>query len=163
MELSKPIAVQNQGLMTLTLAFQGQMLKKLYYRRRANWHWTKGMWINRKRDTFHGFELWLLPWPWPWFFKVKLGGSTNIERKRCELIGSWTHYVTLTLDFQGQILKKPYPRNGRTYRHGTKGVWINRKSGPLCDWILTSPITLTLDLKDRMLNPLCDLELWPWP
>ena len=29
---------------------------------------------------------------------------------------------TLTLDFQGQILKMSYLRNGRTDQHGTKGI-----------------------------------------
>ena len=29
--------------------------------------------------------------------------------------------MTLVLDFQGQILKKPHPRNGTVDWHGTKG------------------------------------------
>ena len=52
--------------------------------------------------------------------------------------------MTLTLDFQGQILKMLYLRNGRADWHGTKAVWI-----------------------DRMLHPLCDFQQsphpWPWP
>ena len=48
--------------------------------------------------------------------------------------------MTLTLDFQCQILKKTYPRNGMANGHGTKGMWV-----------------------DRTLDPLCDLEVWPWP
>ena len=47
---------------------------------------------------------------------------------------------TLTLDFEGQILKMLYLRNGRTDQHGTKGIWV-----------------------DRVLCLLCDLQLWPWP
>ena len=44
MELSKPVVVHYHGLMTLTLGFQDQMLKKLYHRnRRAEWHKTKGI------------------------------------------------------------------------------------------------------------------------
>ena len=48
--------------------------------------------------------------------------------------------MTLTLDFQGQILKMLYLRNGRVDWHGTKGMWV-----------------------DRMLHPLCDFQLWPQP
>ena len=47
-------------------------------------------------------------------------GPIDMERKGCESIGYYTHFVTLnipspmtlTLDFQGQILKKSYLRNG---------------------------------------------------
>ena len=38
-----------------------------------------------------------------------------MEQKECELIGYWTHYVTfitLTLDFYSQILKKHIPGIG---------------------------------------------------
>ena len=48
--------------------------------------------------------------------------------------------MTLTLDFQGQILNMLYLRNGRVDWHGTKGMWV-----------------------DRMLHPLCDFQLWPQP
>ena len=48
--------------------------------------------------------------------------------------------MTLTLDFQGQILKKSYLRNGMPDPHGTKGMWV--------DW---------------MLDPCCDFQLWPHP
>ena len=43
-----------------------------------------------------------------------MGGPIDMERKGCELIGCYTHIVilncdphllTLTLDFQGQVLK----------------------------------------------------------
>ena len=53
--------------------------------------------------------------------------------------------MTLTLNFQGQILKRPYPRNGKTSSHGTKGIWVIRKSDPLCvfEFCLDHP--------------------WPWP
>ena len=49
-------------------------------------------------------------------------------------------YLTLTLDFQGQILKMLYRKNWRTGWHGTKGMWI-----------------------DRMSDLHCDFELWPHP
>ena len=38
-----------------------------------------------------------------------------------------------------KIWKKKYLRNDRVHWHGMKGMWI-----------------------DRMLDPLCELELWPW-
>ena len=48
--------------------------------------------------------------------------------------------MTLTLDFQGQILKKSYRRNGMAHWNGTKGMWV-----------------------DRMLDSHCDFKLWPHP
>ena len=49
-------------------------------------------------------------------------------------------HLTSTLDFQSQILKMLYLRNGRADWHGAKGMWV-----------------------DRMLDSHCDLELWPQP
>ena len=195
--------------MTLTLDFQGQILKKSYLRNgMADWHGIKEVWVDRILDPCCDFQFTPHPWPWPCIFKVKfwkccisgMGGSIDMERKGCETIGSYTHFVTLnfhlnhgidlgfsrsnfekvvsqewdgrltwderdvsrenvgpmlwlstfpslmtlTLDFQGQILKMLYLRNGRADWHGTKGMWV-----------------------DRMLHPLCDFELspqpWPWP
>ena len=40
-------------------------------------------------------------------------GPIDMERKGYELIGCYTYFVTLSLDFQGQILKMLYVRNGR--------------------------------------------------
>ena len=60
-------------------------------------------------------------------------------------LSMFTSSMTLTLDFQGQILKKSNLRNGMAHWHGTKGMWV-----------------------DRMLHPLYDFEcplhpwLWPW-
>ena len=48
--------------------------------------------------------------------------------------------MTLTLDFQGQILKKSYRRNEMAHWNGTKGMWV-----------------------DRMLDSHCDFKLWPHP
>ena len=53
-----------------------------------------------------------------------------------------TSSITLTLHFQGQILKILYPWSGVASWHGTKKMWVKSKSVPLCDWILTSPMTL---------------------
>ena len=77
--------------MTLTLDFQGQILKKSNLRNgMADWHGTKGMWVDRMLDSHCDFKLWPHPWPWPWIFKVKycnlgMGGSTHIKWKGCEL------------------------------------------------------------------------------
>ena len=77
--------------MTLTLDFQGQILKKSNLRNgMADWHGTKGMWVDRMLHSHCDFKLWPHPWPWPWIFKVKycnlgMGGSTHIKWKGCEL------------------------------------------------------------------------------
>ena len=41
--------------MTLALDFQGQILKKKSYLRNgmADWHGTKGMWVDRMLDFFY--------------------------------------------------------------------------------------------------------------
>ena len=153
MELSRPVVLQRHGHLTLTLDYQGQILKMLYLmNERVDWHGTKGMWVDRMLHPlccdfqhsphqwpwpwifkvrfwkshisgigwpdWHGIkEMWVdrildpccdfqfapNPWPWPWIFKVKfwkccisgMGGPINIERKGCESIGSYTHFVTL--------------------------------------------------------------------
>ena len=80
---------------TLTLDFQGQILKKSYLRNgMADWHWTKGMWINRVLHPLCVFQHSPHPWPWPWIFKVKfwksrisgMGWPIDMERKGCESI-----------------------------------------------------------------------------
>ena len=46
------------------------------------------------------------PWPWPWICKAKfwkccisgMGGQIDTESKGCELIGSYTHFVTFNFD-----------------------------------------------------------------
>ena len=80
--------------MTLTLDFHGQILKKSNLRNgMADWHGTKGMWVDRMLDSHCDFKLWPHPWPWPWIFKIKywnccnlvMGGSTHVEWRGCEL------------------------------------------------------------------------------
>ena len=78
MELSRPVVVQHHGHSTLTLEFQGQILKMLYLRNgRADWHGTKGMWVDRMLDPHCDFELWSHPWIWPLISKVKFLKSHN--------------------------------------------------------------------------------------
>ena len=69
----------------------------------ANWHGTKGMWVNRKSNPLCDFELW--PHPWPWTFKVKLwysciprmGRLIEMEGKGCEPISCGTFNLILDL------------------------------------------------------------------
>ena len=49
-------------------------------------------------------------------------------------LSMFTSPMTLTLDLQGQILKKAYLRNGMVDWHGTKGMWLDRMLHPLCDF-----------------------------
>ena len=95
-KLSRPVVVQHHGHLTLTLDFQGQILKMLYLRNgRADLHGTKGMWIDRMLDPHCDFEVWPHSWPWPLIFKVKFWKRHNsgmecpfdMERKWCESIG----------------------------------------------------------------------------
>ena len=93
--------------MTLTLDFEGQILKMLYVRNgRADWHGTKGMWVDRMLDPPCDFELWPHPWPWPLIFKVKFwkghnsgtGCLIDMERKGCESTECRTHVMTFNFD-----------------------------------------------------------------
>ena len=106
MELSRPVVVQHHGHLTLTLDFQGQILKMLYLRNGgADWHGTKGMWIDRMLHPLCDFQRSPHPWPWPWIFEVKfwkshisgMGWSIDMELKGCESIECWTHAVTFNI------------------------------------------------------------------
>ena len=106
MELSWPVVVQHHGHLTLTLDFQGQILKMLYLRiGRADWHGTKGMWIDRMLHPLCDCQRSPHPWPWPWIFEVKfwkccisgMEGPIDMEQKRCESIGCYTHFVTFNI------------------------------------------------------------------
>ena len=108
MELSRPVVVQHHGHLTLTLDFQGQILKMLYLRNgRADWHGRKGMWINRMLHPLCDFQRSPHPWPWPWIFKVKfwksrisgMGWPIDMEGKGCASIGCYTHLVTFKVHF----------------------------------------------------------------
>ena len=113
-ELSRPAVVQHHGHLTLTLDFQGQILKMLYLRNgRANWHWTKGMRVDRTLDPHCDFELWRHPWPWPLIFKVEFWKSCNsgrgcpidMEWKGCESTecSTLTSPMTLTWIFKSDF------------------------------------------------------------
>ena len=57
----------------------------------ADWHGTKGMWVDRMLDPCCDFQCSPLPWPWPWIFKVifrkshisGMGWPIDLEWKGC--------------------------------------------------------------------------------
>ena len=173
----------------------------LYLRNgRADWHGTKGIWVDMMLDPHCDFELWPHPWPWPLTFKVNFekvitqewdARLTWNERDVSRLnvgpmlwLSTLTSPMTSTLNFQHQILKLLYPRNGRADRHGTKGIWVD---GGVIPTLWPGAMTLTLDFQgqtlkmlylrngradwhgtkgtwvDRILDSHCDFELWPYP
>ena len=161
MELFRPVVVHNHGHLTLTSDFQGQILKMLYLRNgRADWHGMKGVWVDRMLHPLSDFQRSPHPWPWPWIFKVKfwkscmsgMGWPIDMELKGCESIECSTHVVTfnvhlthdLDLGFSRSNFGKSYVMNGMADWHGTKGMWVDRMSHPLCDFQLW-------------------LQPWPWP
>ena len=106
MELSRPVVVQYHGHLTLTMDFQCQILKMLYFRNgKADWHGTKGMWVDRMLHPHCDFQHSPHPWPWPWIFKVKfwkscisgMGWPIDMELKRFELTECWIHVVTFNV------------------------------------------------------------------
>ena len=154
--------------MTLTLDFQGPILKMLYLRYgRADWHGTKGVWVDRMLHLLSDFQRSPHPWPSPWIFKVKfwkscisgMGWPIDMELKGCESIKCWTHVVTfnvhlthdLDLGFsRSNSLKMLYLRNGRPDWHGTKGMWVDRMSHQLFDfqpWLQRWPWTWIFKVK----------------
>ena len=68
---------------------------------------------------------------------------SSVELSRPVVVQHRGH-LTLTLDFQGQILNLLYLRNGRVDWHGTKGMWVYWMLHPLCDFQCS--LTHDLDL-----------------
>ena len=108
---------------------------------------TRAIIDNKFSHWFKLLRFWIGvgPLPLPISDPVPYAISHHLQYKGFESIGYWTHHVTLNYDldpwmFQGQILKKPYLRNGRANWHGMKGMWV-----------------------DGMSHPLCVIEHWPWP
>ena len=105
----------------------------------------------------------------------------------------FTSTMTLTLDFQGQILKKSYLRNGMADWYGTKGMWVDGMSVFMKNFYGSSdicpmgfiysiqiceishqtfgpshrkcPTCPMIFVNTGMLDSHCDLKLWlhPWP
>ena len=143
--------------MTFTLDLQGQNLKKSYLRNgMADWHGTKGMWVDRMLHPLCDFECPLHPWPRPWIFKVKfwkccisgMGGQIDMEQKGFESTECWTHVVTfnvhlfhdLDLGFSRSNFEKVVFQEWDGRLTWKEGMWV-----------------------DRMLHSHCDFKLWPHP
>ena len=86
--------------------------KKPYYRSgMADWHGIKGMWVDRMLDPCRDFQCPPHPWPLPWIFKVQfwkcctseMARPIDMERKGCESIGCYTHFVTFNFDLDHDL------------------------------------------------------------
>ena len=145
----------------LDLGFSSQILKLLYLRNgRADWHGTKGMWVDRMLDPHCVFELWPHPWPWPLIFKVKslksrnsgMGGPINMERKGYESIGCYAYFVTLSYELDLGFSRLNFETAASKEWEG-RLTWNKRDVSrqdvrpTLWLWIVTSPMTLTLDFQ----------------
>ena len=133
--------------MTLTLDFQGQNLKMLYLRNgMADWHGTKGMWVDRMLHPLCDFKLWPQPWPWPWIFKVKFWKSRISGMDGADWHGTKGIWVDRMLDSHCDFKIWPHPwpwpwifklkywqllylRNGRFDSLGMKGMWVGYDVG----------------------------------
>ena len=133
------------------LGFSRSNFENTVRNERAIWHGTKGLWVERILDSHYDFELWPHPWPWTWIFKANFfliavsqeweSRSTwnKSDMSRWDVIPSmWLWVMTLTLDFEGQILIKLYHSNKMVDWHGLKecesiGCW-------------TQVVTLNFDL-----------------
>ena len=139
------------------LGFSRSNLKKKLYLRNgmADWHGTKGMWVDIMLNPCCDFQCSFHPWPWPWIFKVKfwkccisgMGWLIDLEQKGCESIECWTHGVTfivhlnhdLDLGFSRSNFSVAIDRNVRAHWHRAKVIWV-----------------------DRVLFLLCGLQVWHW-
>ena len=52
-------------------------------------------------------------------------------------LSTLTSTMTLTLDFQSQILKKSYLRKGMADWHGREEMWVDKMLDPCCDFQLS--------------------------
>ena len=170
MELSWPVVVQHHAHFTLTLDFQGQILKILYLSNgRADWHGPKGMWIDRMLHPLCDFQRSPHPWPWPWIFKVKfwkshisgMGWPIDMERKGCESIGCYIYFVTfnvhLTHDLDLGFSRSNF-ENAVSQEWRGRLTWnesdVNRWDVTPTLWLSTFPsrMTLTLDFRGQILK-----------
>ena len=109
MELSRPVVVQHHGHLTLTLDVQDQILKMLFLRNgRADWHGTKGMWVDRMLHPLCDFQRSPHPSPWPWIFKVKFWKS-HIKNGMADWHGIKGMWVDRMLDPCCDLQCPPHP------------------------------------------------------
>ena len=92
--------------------FKVKFRKKTYLRSgMADWHGIKGMWVDRMLDPCRDFQCPPHPWPLPWIFKVQfwkcctseMARPIDMERKGCESIGCYTHFVTFNFDLDHDL------------------------------------------------------------
>ena len=122
-----------------------------------------------------------------WIYNIR---SSRELSRHVSVVVQYHGHLTLILDFQGQILKMLYLRNGRADWQGTKGMWVDRILDQHYDfelWPHPSPWPLIFKVKfwksrnsgmgcpvdmerkgcesgmrvDWMLDPCCDGQLWP--
>ena len=155
----------------LDLGFQGQILKKSYFRNGvADRHGIKEIWVDRILHPCCDFQLSPPPSPWLWIFKVKfwnslilwMGWPFDMEQKGCESIKCWTHVVTfnvhlfhdLDLGFSRLNLEKKVICQEWDGRLTWKERDVGRYNVRLTLWLqtLTSPMTLTLDFEGKILK-----------
>ena len=127
---------------------------------KADWHGTKGMWIDRMLHPLCDFQHSRHPWPWPWIFKVKfwkshisgMGWPIDMELKRWKSIEYWTHVVTFNLPLTHD-LDLGFSRSN--FEKAVSREWEGRLTWNEREW------------DDRKLHPLCHFELspqpWHWP
>ena len=111
-EWFRPAVVHHHHYLTLTLDFQGQILRMLYLRNgRVDWHGGKGMWGDRMLHPLCDFQLSPHPCTWPWIFKLKfcksriskMGWPVDMESKGSESIECWTNVVTFNVHLNHDI------------------------------------------------------------
>ena len=126
--------------MTLTLDFEGHVLKNLYHsNKRADWYGTKRMWVDRMLDSSCDFKPWPHPWPSPWIIKVKflIAYSRNGKVDRLGIKEIWVRYnvgCTMGLLLGHSALQIDRPSNG--------SMW-NSDSFQPHGWPSTQPGTCT--------------------
>ena len=131
------------------LDLEGQILKKSYLRNdMADWHGTKGMWVDRMLHSHCDFKLWPHPWPWPWIFKVTyrnccnlgMGGLTHLKWKGYD-VG-----CTMGLTLGHGAWQIDQPSNG--------SMWNSYSFQPLGQWMGYSFTDLRAEGCCRSLNAL---------
>ena len=151
--------------MTLTLYFQGQILKYPYLRNGGHIDMGWQGW-----GPLCDLKLWL----WPWIYNMKFWKSLSQEKDArltwnrrdwvdrmldplCEVL-AMTLTLTLTLIFKGKF-DKSISQEWNGLLTGNERDISLRKSHPLCDFELFDSLIMIMTLNLALSN----LELWPQP
>ena len=126
----------------------------------ADWHGTKGMWVNRMLDSHCDFKLWPHPWPWPWIFKLKYWKLLYLRNGRFDSLGMkgmWVAYdveCTMGLTLGHGAWQIDLPSNG--------SMWNSYSFQPVGQWMGYSFTDLGAEGCCRSLNALFqdDVKLW---